>query len=712
MTNECSSSDKTTCSEGTFCPSNVASTSTPCIKCKDECATCTGTSAEDATCLTCADGKYLSGEACADCDSKCTTCTGSEDTACQSCTNGNVQSGSTCATCVSGQTTNCTCDSAENCSTCANDMSKCATCINDYDPNGETPCEKCKEKFFEDTSATPSKCTSCSNNCTACTSSSVCTTCDDGFSLINNKCVACTESQATACTCKAAKNCQTCNSSEMGKCKTCIGNFDVNDGTPCQNCLVGFFKGGDSGTDTCTACDGKCATCTALNTCQTCKDGNVLTNSTCVPCSTNQMTACKCQNAKNCSTCETDTSKCKTCINNFDPSGDTPCDKCVAGFFKDAKDGNDTCTACSENCTTCSSSSACTVCKDGFSIDSSKCVACTDENCTTCPTNKDTCTACKDGFSVKNSKCEKKCTAGDGTCAPNQICDTICKDCAGNCATCKGAVSTCVTCEAGFMLNSEKCTACPDNCANCDDNKDTCKVCKDDFFATDKTCTACTQNKIKQCKCGAATNCATCDSSNKGKCGTCITGYKKASDSTCSICDDGYLMVDMACQKCEAKCAMCSESLETCDTCAIQHTMSINQTCEKDCTGTLAEGKACTAEAIVDCGSSSQVTACKCDTAANCLQCNSSDSKKCASCMPGYKLENEKCTTCADGATAVGSFCFLQGETLSTNLSSGAVAGIVIAVLVVAGGVAGAAFWYMKKSKANQKVEKQNFNMQ
>ncbi|KAH0576091.1 Cysteine-rich membrane protein 2 [Spironucleus salmonicida] len=1096
MQNQCTSSDNTTCDAGYFCPSNAGTEAKDCLACKSDCATCTGTSAEDATCLTCADGKYLSGGACTECDTKCATCSGSEDTACQSCTNGNFLNVTTCATCVSGTTMNCTCGTSQNCSTCSDDMAKCATCsgeydmaanppcskckagyfetsetpktctkcdekcatctaadscqtcangnvlngntcsacvsgqtmsctcgtskhcstcdsnemtkcktcINDYDPNGETPCEKCKPKYFEDSTTSPSKCTACSSNCITCTSSTVCNTCEDGFYIKDNQCIACNTTQMTACTCKAAKNCQTCKSSEMGKCETCIGNFDAKGTTPCQNCLVGFFKGGDSGTDTCTACDGKCATCTALNTCQTCKDGNVLINSTCVPCSTNQMTACTCQTAKNCSTCETDTSKCKTCINNFDPSGGTACKNCLPAFFKQNKDGNETCTACSDNCTNCTSESACTACKDGFSLESNQCVSCADENCADCALNKnkckkcvynmylnfrtqcqqclngdrircdcgtvvncdtcstdtpqtcgdclrgyvidksgscticaldfvqigdkcvrcranycekcsadalkcekcrnnfapnhvgceacsldgpecvcqaavhcavcsadgdkckscvagyqiddketctncainyvkigekcvkcqvdncdtcstdaqtcvkcknnfvpngnkcdacrdngpeclcgtavncatcapnadkckscvgnfdpkattpctdcldgffksdvsgkstctacsdkctnctsaDTCTACQDGFSVDGNKCvtcedtnckicsanknvctkcntgyltvdgkcERQCYQGQSVCATNQICLTTCKTCSENCMTCEGSIASCTSCAPGFTLDRSSCAACSTGCADCTGNKNVCNLCKDGYFGISGVCAPCKQNATAQCECSGAANCATCNNAKSGTCGTCIAGYKMSASNTCTECADGYLMVDRVCTKCEKSCKICYESIDKCSSCADSYTMSIKQTCEKDCTTVLTNGKACVGGKVVECDDDyDQITACKCGAAVNCQECNERNMNTCESCMPGYKLIGGSCGQCAVGATTVGLFCFDPSIGSQNFLSGGAIAGIVIAVLVVIGLVAGGAFWYVKRSK-------------
>eukprot|EP00702_Spironucleus_salmonicida_P001591 EST42882.1 Hypothetical protein SS50377_17506 [Spironucleus salmonicida] len=52
----------------------------------------------------------------------------------------------------------------------------------------------------------------------------------------------------------------------------------------------------------------------------------------------------------------------------------------------------------------------------------------------------------------------------------------------------------------------------------------------------------------------------------------------------------------------------------------------------------------------------------------------------------------------------IGEFCIggVQ-EDLNSSLSGGAVAGIVIAIIVVIGGIGGGVFWYIKKSKTQLK---------
>ncbi|KAH0575893.1 Cysteine-rich membrane protein 1 [Spironucleus salmonicida] len=126
--------------------------------------------------------------------------------------------------------------------------------------------------------------------------------------------------------------------------------------------------------------------------------------------------------------------------------------------------------------------------------------------------------------------------------------------------------------------------------------------------------------------------------------------------------------------------------------------MTINQTCQAECSPTLSEGQACVSTAATACGGEIQITECKCADAKNCLTC-ATDNTKCASCLSGYKFESDKCETCEDGYAKTGDFCFATGKE-SGNLSGGAVTGIVIAVLVVVGAVGGGlAYYFIKKAK-------------
>eukprot|EP00702_Spironucleus_salmonicida_P001088 EST42379.1 Cysteine-rich membrane protein 2 [Spironucleus salmonicida] len=171
-------------------------------------------------------------------------------------------------------------------------------------------------------------------------------------------------------------------------------------------------------------------------------------------------------------------------------------------------------------------------------------------------------------------------------------------------------------------------------------------------------------------------------------------------------------MSQTGCQKCDKTCNTCRNEAKTCKFCADLHQPTIKQTCQPICITDVPDGSACVDGVSKLCGAETQITACQCTQKSNCLTCTSANSK-CKSCLKGYKLVNGECSTCVQGAEKIGEFCIggVQ-EDLNSSLSGGAVAGIVIAVLVVIGGIGGGVFWYLKKSKSQLKNVSQQEIMQ
>ncbi|KAH0576070.1 Cysteine-rich membrane protein 2 [Spironucleus salmonicida] len=725
-----------------------------CTLCKNSCDTCLNAN----TCLTCQNGNYLENEQCqlcsvgqkiactcgnakhcGTCDEKkpttCLTCmhgfASTKEGVCDTCGEGFFKNGSDdnftcepclttncaqcpvrkdrctkcvynmylnfrtqCQQCLKGDRILCHCGNVVNCATCSTDkLQTCGDCMSGYEIDKSGSCTICALDFVQ----IGDKCVRCrANYCEKCSADALkCEKCRNNFAPNHVGCEACSL-DGPECVCQAAVHCAVC-SADGDKCKSCVAGYQIDDKETCTNCAINYVKIGEK----CVKCQvDNCDTCsTDAQTCVKCKNNFVPNGNKCDACRDNGP-ECLCGTAVNCATCAPNADKCKSCVGNFDPKATTPCTDCLDGFFKSDVSGKSTCTACSDKCTNCTSAVTCTACQDGFSVDGNKCVTCEDANCNICSANKNVCTKCNTGYLTVDGKCELKCYQGQSVCAANQICLTTCKTCSENCMTCEVTVTSCTSCAPGFTLDRSSCAACSAGCADCTGNKNVCNLCKDGYFGISGVCQSCQNNSTAQCECSGAANCATCNNAKSGTCGTCIAGYKMSASNTCAECADGYLMVDRVCTKCEKSCKICYESIEKCSICADSYTMSIKQTCEKDCTPVLTNGKACVGGKAVECDDDyDQITACKCGAAANCQECNERNMSTCESCMPGYKLIGGSCTQCAVGATTVGLFCFDPSIGSQNFLSGGAIAGIVIAVLVVIGLVAGGAFWYVKRSK-------------
>ncbi|KAH0575894.1 Cysteine-rich membrane protein 2 [Spironucleus salmonicida] len=234
-------------------------------------------------------------------------------------------------------------------------------------------------------------------------------------------------------------------------------------------------------------------------------------------------------------------------------------------------------------------------------------------------------------------------------------------------------------------------------------------TCSNGFFCPahvpeeETACTSCTGNTTEKCQCGTVLNCAVCDSSDSSECGTCLDGYHLTDLGDCSECQQYQFMTEAGCQDCDRTCSSCQSDGKKCLYCANSHIPTIQQTCYRECDANLPPGFACEDGSQKSCGAKTQITGCKCAGKSNCFTCNS-DNTQCETCLKGYKLVNGDCSDCVQGAEMIGEFCIggVQ-EDLNSSLSGGAVAGIVIAIIVIIGGIGGGVFWYIKKSKTQLK---------
>ncbi|ESU39037.1 Variant-specific surface protein [Giardia duodenalis] len=298
-----------------------------------------------------------------------------------------------------------------------------------------------------------------------------------------------------------------------------------------------------------------------------------------------------------------------------------------------------------------------------------------------------TCTKCSDNaLSPVGDACLRKCPAGsyETTTAPDNT--RVCTPCHSSCASCNNDPSqnSCTSCYPGFVLDHTngplgmcipECTGkYAENCAN-------------------GQCTA---------KIGSSKYCSRCKTGFVPVDGICVSVASRGrettictpkGDGTCESCKDTYFLQSGGCYQSTAypgKTLCEKASNGKCTKC-------INlQTPEKDGSCPLC--------------------------AAGCDLCDKSNTKTCSACFPGYYLSGTKCTKCDTSNESItgvkdcvscdppdsnqGSVtCYVTQEPTvnptdpsvnkgGTSLSTGAIAGISIVIILIIGGLAGFLCWW------------------
>ncbi len=144
---------------------------------------------------------------------------------------------------------------------------------------------------------------------------------------------------------------------------------------------------------------------------------------------------------------------------------DGVCSLCAAGYFLD----QGKCTICDASCKSCSDSSLCLSCQDGYfnqtNIHFSLCGACS-TGCKTCTSiSSTTCTSCFEKYYLGGSSC-LACSSNCLTCTAIgcTTCDSISTLITGSCFLCTNLIKSgstgCLSCVTN--ANLIKCTACAD----------------------------------------------------------------------------------------------------------------------------------------------------------------------------------------------------------------------------------------------------------
>ncbi|ESU36886.1 Variant-specific surface protein [Giardia duodenalis] len=321
------------------------------------------------------------------------------------------------------------------------------------------------------------------------------------------------------------------------------------------------------------------------------------------------------------------------------------------------------------------------------SSDGTTCVsetACNTPNCKACDnpkTDNEVCTECNDNnYLTPTNQCIPDCTAISGYYGDT---DKKCKACSPECAECVGPASNqCSACPAGKALtyggsDPAQGGTCGDACTA---DKNGCKVCGARIGGTDY---------CSQCSVGAqAPLNGVCTANAR------VQFCTQIADGSCTVCRDGYFLKDGGCYKPDqqpgkqvctqangGKCQTCTNGLaadngdcsksvchSTCATCSAP---SIASSCKTCATGYYKEnGSDTTAGLCKKC--SEKISGCK--------QCVSSSGSS---------------VICLESEAGTG------GSVNKSGLSTGAIAGISVAVIVIVGGLVGfLCWWFLCRGKA------------
>ncbi|EFO63556.1 VSP [Giardia lamblia P15] len=537
----------------------------------------------------------------------------------------------------------------------------------------------------------------------------------------------------------------------VANCLKCTAPGNKEGAATCSECAAGTYKKSDA---ECAACHSDCETCSGANQnqCTSCRDGKYLKDgNSCVDkvgCTANtyyidelNVRCIACSTIESCTQCKLGTTgkpECTACDGQKIPrtilDGTSICvtkgyDQCQGTdkemFMKedqsacllcgDATTGSDAKDKGVANCKTCTKASAgaapvCETCKEGYIKKGdgagATCASC-HENCATCSaeTNEAKCTKCKDGFFLAG--------AGEGKCISCENGNDSGYSGIAGCLSCKAPTTpgpaSCERCKIGYMLQGTTCvkacedeTACGGTAGACDamviddqgNTKHYCSYCgESNKFPIDGICTM-----------------------DKGTNNGCINHF-------CGSCGAGFFLYMGGCYsvskapgnymcKIVGKEGICTEAANN-KYFIVPGAQSTGQSvlaCANPL-GTLAGGNAyvgvdgcstCTAPAGRNDGGMAVATCTACgeDKKPNksgngCVLCSVKDCKsckadeKCEECSSGFSLENDKCvSTGASGGNKSG-------------LSTGAIAGIAVAVVVVVGGLVGfLCWWFICRGKA------------
>ncbi|XP_023578731.1 proprotein convertase subtilisin/kexin type 5 isoform X1 [Octodon degus] len=344
---------------------------------------------------------------------------------------------------------------------------------------------------------------------------------------------------------------------------------------------------------------------------------------------------------------------------------------CPDGTYQDTK--KNLCRKCSENCKTCTESHNCTECRDGLSLQGTRCsVTCEDgwyfngqdcqpchRFCATCAgAGADGCINCTEGYFMEEGRCVQSCSISYYLDHSAEHGYKSCKRCDNNCLTCSGpGFKNCTSCPSGYLLDSGMCqlgAICKDGeymdehgrCQTCDAS---CAKCRG---PTPEECTSCFFTRVfDDGRC--ILNCPSWKFEFKNQCHPChhtCHGCQGSGPANCTSCRadkhgrERFLYQGECRERCPAghtpaeghTCLPCPDNCEVCHNphlctrCVSGYVLGpTNHTCQK-----------------LECGQGEfqdldykECLPCE----VGCLGCTSDDPGTCASCAMGYLMFERHC---------------------------------------------------------------------
>lgn len=495
-----------------------------------------------------------------------------------------------------------------NCATC-DTYEVCTTCKNNKFLNPDGTCQDiCPDGYWQlpVSGGVGNSCPLCAENCSLCTSPTVCQECrnstylthyswcevqcqdgyyEEGAGHFGRVCKAC---PGTCNKCKAENYCTECKKS------TYLTSLNACE----QSCPIGFYPNRDREVGgECETCPEQCSQCTSASTCSECKDGLYLTpygfcedtcplghfardgtagvGGTCPMCPEN---CYACNNAEECTVCN----------NNTHLTAYGQCrSECPAGYYENVTSGIDgdvhrVCLQCPGHCNTCENGLRCTECKnslyltaeqqcesdcghgffhEGFGVVGRTCQPCM-EDCHKCQTSTE-CLECKnDKYLTPTQDCADVCPLsyyGEG----DQAIGRTCEPCSKDCNRCDNR-EFCTECKNSVYLTSVH--QCESECGR--------GYFHDGFGDIGRTCQPC-RGDCNECL--SSTECLVCKNSKY------LTPTQDCSDvCPLSYYGQGELIIGRTCEPCSKDCNRC-EGIELCTECKNSVYLTSAHQCEREC---------------------------------------------------------------------------------------------------------------------------------